>query len=325
MAVFPLLCSGAIFYSNSRLVADGVVSLSTGAFLAFHAAFFQFLAAALALSSAAGSVLGIVPLFERARPILETLPETSAAKGEPGALTGNIEISHAFFRYRADTPLVLRDLSLSVRPGEFVALVGASGCGKSTLFRLLLGFERLDSGAIHFDGQDLAGMNPQAVRRQIGVVLQNGQLQTGDIFENIAGTRPLTMDDAWAAARLAGLEDDIRAMPMGMHTVISEGGGGLSGGQRQRLMIARAIASRPRILLFDEATSALDNLTQAIVSRSLEQLQATRIVIAHRLSTVVKADRIFVLEAGRVVESGSYAELIAQEGLFAKLAQRQLA
>ena len=324
MSVFPLLCSGAIFYCNSLLVADGMVSLTTGAFLAFHAAFFQFLAGALALSSAAVSVLGIVPMFERARPILETLPESSAGKGEPGELTGNIEVTHAFFRYRPDSPLVLRDLSLSVRPGEFVALVGASGCGKSTLFRLLLGFERLDSGAIHFDGQDLAGMNPQAVRRQMGVVLQQGQLQTGNVFENIAGARVLTMDDAWNAARLAGLDEDIRAMPMGMHTVISEGGGGLSGGQRQRLMIARAIASRPRILLFDEATSALDNQTQAIVSRSLEALDATRIVIAHRLSTIVKADRIFVLEAGRVVQSGTYAELIAQEGLFAKLAQRQL-
>jgi ATP-binding cassette subfamily C protein len=324
MSVFPLLCSGAIFYCNSLLVADGVVSLTTGAFLAFHAAFFQFLAGALALSSAAVSVLGIVPMFERARPILETLPESSAGKGEPGELTGNIEVTHAFFRYRPDSPLVLRDLSLSVRPGEFVALVGASGCGKSTLFRLLLGFERLDSGAIHFDGQDLAGMNPQAVRRQMGVVLQQGQLQTGNVFENIAGARVLTMDDAWNAARLAGLDEDIRAMPMGMHTVISEGGGGLSGGQRQRLMIARAIASRPRILLFDEATSALDNQTQAIVSRSLEALDATRIVIAHRLSTIVKADRIFVLEAGRVVQSGTFAELMAQEGLFAKLAQRQL-
>ena len=182
-------------------------------------------------------------MFERARPILEALPETSGAKAEPGELTGHIEISRAIFRYRSDLPLVLRDVSISVRAGEFVALVGASGCGKSTLFRLLLGFERLESGAIHFDGQDLAGLNPQAVRRQIGVVLQNGQLQTGDIFENIAGARPLTLDDAWHAARLAGLEDDIRAMPMGMHTVISEGGGGLSGGQRQRLMIARAIAS----------------------------------------------------------------------------------
>jgi ABC-type bacteriocin/lantibiotic exporter with double-glycine peptidase domain len=206
-----------------------------------------------------------------------------------------------------------------------VALVGASGCGKSTLFRLLLGFERLDSGAIHFDGQDLAGMNLQAVRRQMGVVQQQSQLQTGNVFENIAGAQTLTIDDAWEAARLAGLDDDIRAMPMGMHTVISEGGGGLSGGQRQRLMIARAIASRPRILLFDEATSALDNQTQAIVSRSLQSLDATRIVIAHRLSTIEKADRIFVLDAGRVVQSGTYAELIAQEGLFAKLAKRQLA
>ena len=324
MSVFPLLCSGAIFYGNSLLVADGAVSLTTGAFLAFHAAFFQFLAAALSMSSAAVSVLGIVPMFERARPILETLPESSAAAAEPGELTGDIEISRAIFRYRPDLPLVLQDLSLRVRPGEFVAVVGASGCGKSTLFRLLLGFERLESGAIHFDGQDLSGMNPQSVRRQIGVVLQTGQLQTGDIFDNIAGARPIALKDAWEAARLAGLDEDIRAMPMGMHTVISEGGGGLSGGQRQRLMIARAIASRPRILLFDEATSALDNRTQAQVSRSLESLRTTRIVIAHRLSTIVNADRIYVLDGGRVAESGTYKELLALDGLFARLAKRQL-
>ena len=220
---------------------------------------------------------------------------------------------------------MLRDLSISIRAGEFVALVGASGCGKSTLFRLLLGFEKLESGAIHFDGRDLAGMNLQSVRRQIGVVLQNGQLQTGDIFQNIAGARLVTLDDAWEAARMAGLDEDIRAMPMGMHTVISEGGGGLSGGQRQRLMIARAIATRPRILLFDEATSALDNQTQAQVSRSLESLRTTRIVIAHRLSTIIKADRIYVLDGGRVAESGTYSELLARDGLFAKLAKRQLA
>ena len=324
-ATFPLLCSGAIFYWNSLTTANGAAGLTTGSFLAFHAAFFQFLSAALGLSSAVVSVLGIVPMFERARPILETLPEKTEGRSAPGELTGHIEISRAIFRYREDLPLVLRDLSISIRAGEFVALVGASGCGKSTLFRLLLGFEQLESGAIHFDGRDLAGMNLQAVRRQIGVVLQNGQLQTGDIFQNIAGARLVTLDDAWEAAHIAGLEEDIRAMPMGMHTVISEGGGGLSGGQRQRLMIARAIATRPRILLFDEATSALDNQTQAQVSRSLESLRTTRIVIAHRLSTIIKADRIYVLDGGRVAESGTYSELLARDGLFAKLAKRQLA
>ena len=324
IGVFPIVCSASIFYVNSLVVAGGAVRLSTGAFLAFHAAFFQFLGAALALSSAVVSVLGIVPLFDRARPILETLPESSAAKSQPGELSGNVEISRAVFRYRPDSPLVLRDLSLSVRAGEFVALVGASGCGKSTLFRLLLGFEHLESGAIHFDGQDLSGLDPQAVRRQIGVVLQNGRLQIADIFQNIVGSRQLTLEDAWEAARRAGLEEDIRAMPMGMHTLISDGGGGLSGGQRQRLLIARAIASRPRILLFDEATSALDNQTQAAVSRSLESLHATRIVIAHRLSTIVNADRIFVLENGCVAETGTYQELITRDGLFARLGRRQL-
>ena len=324
-STFPLLCSGAIFYGNSLAMEGGAAGLTTGSFLAFHAAFFQFLSAALGLSSALISVLGVVPLFERAKPILEALPEKTEGRAQPGELTGDVEINHAVFRYRHDLPLVLRDLSIQIRAGEFVALVGASGCGKSTLFRLLLGFEKLESGAVHYDGRDLAGMNLQSVRRQIGVVLQNGQLQTGDIFQNIAGARLVTLEDAWEAARMSGLDDDIKAMPMGMHTVISEGGGGLSGGQRQRLMIARAIATRPRILLFDEATSALDNQTQAQVSRSLEGLQATRIVIAHRLSTIVNADRIYVLDGGKVAESGNYRELLELDGLFAKLAKRQLA
>jgi NHLM bacteriocin system ABC transporter ATP-binding protein len=322
---FPLLSIAAIFYVNSALAGDSkFASLTTGQFLAFYAAFFGFLNAGLELSSAVVSVLGIVPLFERARPILATLPEVSAAKSYPGELTGAIEVSHVFFRYRRDLPLVLNGLSLKVHAGEFVALVGASGCGKSTLMRLLLGFEQPESGSIHFDGQDLAGLDLPAVRRQIGVVLQNGKLQTGDIFQNIIGALPLTIDDAWEAARQAGLDEEIRAMPMGMYTVLSEGGGGLSGGQRQRLMIARAIVAKPRMLLFDEATSALDNQTQAIVSRSLEALKATRIVIAHRLSTIVNADRIYVVDAGTVAEEGTYEVLLQKDGLFAKLAKRQL-
>jgi len=221
--------------------------------------------------------------------------------------------------------LVLRDVSIKVPAGRFVAIVGPSGSGKSTLFRMLMGFETPESGAIYFDDQDQAHLDVQALRQQVGVVLQSGRLLTDSLYRNIVGNARLTMEDAWAAAAMAGLEKDIQAMPMGMHTMISEGGGGLSGGQRQRVMIARAIVKKPRILLFDEATSALDNETQAIVSQSLESLQATRIVIAHRLSTIVHADYIYVMEKGVVVQEGTYQELIQQEGPFADLARRQTA
>jgi ATP-binding cassette subfamily C protein len=219
---------------------------------------------------------------------------------------------------------VLRDLSLKIHPGQFVAFVGSSGSGKSTLLRLLLGFEAPESGGIFYDGHDLSGLDIQAVRQQIGVVLQSSRPINGSIFNNIVGSAPLSVEDAWEAARLAGIEEDIRRMPMGMHTHLGDGGGSISGGQRQRLMIARAIVRRPRILLFDEATSALDNHTQAIVSRSLESLQATRIVIAHRLSTIVKADWIFVMDRGTLSQSGAYEQLLAQPGPFRDLAQRQM-
>jgi ATP-binding cassette subfamily C protein len=219
---------------------------------------------------------------------------------------------------------VLKNLSISIGAGEFVALVGPSGCGKSTLCRLLLGFEKADSGAIYFDGQDLAGLDRVAVRRQIGVVLQNGQLTAGDIFSNIVGASRLSMDDAWEAVKLAGMESDLRSMPMGMHTMISEGGSTISGGQKQRLMVARAIVRKPKILLFDEATSALDNTTQAIVTNSIATLRATRIVVAHRLSTIIGADRIFFIEQGRVVETGTFQQLMQLNGRFKALAERQL-
>ena len=204
-------------------------------------------------------------------------------------------------------------------------MVGGSGSGKSTILRLLLGFETPQAGSIYYDGQDLSGLDVDAVRRQLGVVLQNGQLSSAPIFENIAGGAQITLDEAWEAARMSGLADDIAAMPMQMHTVVSEGGGNFSGGQRQRLLIARALALKPRILLFDEATSALDNRTQAIVSESLDKLQVTRIAIAHRLSTIRHAHRIYVLQAGRVVQQGSFVELAAVEGLFAQLMARQMA
>jgi ATP-binding cassette subfamily C protein len=311
----------AIFYA----VYDWTGRFSPGDFLAFNAAFGQLFSATMLLAGAVIQVMMLVPIFERAKPILTTAPEVDTAKADPGELTGEIEVSHLAFRYDESGPLVLKDVSFRVEPGQFVALVGPTGCGKSTMMRLLLGFENPEAGAIYFDGKDLNGLDLQIVRRQMGVVLQNSTLFRGDILSNIIGSKPLTLDDAWEAALLSGLEVDIRQMPMGLYTIVSEGGGGLSGGQRQRLMIARAIVSKPRILIFDEATSALDNQTQAIVSKSLEGLKATRIVIAHRLSTVIHADRILVFEDGRLVQSGAYSELIGQQGLFAELVKRQLA
>ncbi len=299
-------------------------SLPLGEFLAFNAAFGQFLSAALSVVSVFSGVLAAVPIYERLRPILETVPEVDGSKAEPGELAGEIEFSHVSFRYHDDGPLVLDDVSFRAGPGEFIALVGPSGAGKSTCLRLILGFEKPTAGSIYFDGQDLAGLAVQSVRRQIGVVLQTGRPLAGSIFSNITGSANLTIDDAWEAARAAGLEDDIKAMPMGMHTIISEGAETFSGGQKQRILIARAIVSRPRILLFDEATSALDNRTQEIVSRSLEALKATRIVIAHRLSTIQNADRIYVVDSGRVVEEGTYQDLLRRNGPFARLAERQI-
>ena len=324
-SAFPVMAWVVIFYCASSLMkTSDTPRLTTGEFLAFVAAFVQFSTGALELSSALISVLNVIPLYERAKPILTSLPEVVPTQTAPPELTGSIDIHHVSFRYRDEGPLVLRDLSLGISAGQFAAFVGPSGSGKSTLFRLLMGFETPGSGAIYYDGQDLADLDVQAVRRQIGVVMQNARLMTGSIFRNIVGDGTLTIDDAWVAARLAGLEEDLNAMPMGMHTVVSEGGGGLSGGQRQRLLIARAIVRKPRIILFDEATSALDNRTQAIVSQSLKALNATRVVIAHRLSTVMHADRIYVLDRGSLVESGSYDELMAQGGLFTQMAKRQL-
>ena len=259
-----------------------------------------------------------------AEPILKSEPEIAEEKEASVKVSGNIEMSHVSFRYEQNTPYILRDLSLKIKAGEYVAIVGRTGCGKSTLVRLLLGFERPESGAVYYDHHDLTSLDPRVLRRQIGVVIQNGQLFQGDIFSNITLSAPqLTLDQAWEAAETAGIADDIRAMPMGMQTIISEGQGGISGGQKQRLMIARAIAPKPRILIFDEATSALDNKTQKQVSDALDGFHCTRIVIAHRLSTIRNCDRILVMDKGVIVEEGTYNELIDKKGMFADLVARQ--
>lgn len=298
--------------------------LSVATFLAFSVAFTQIMGSAIQMSSTISSALDVVPLYERSRPILEALPEASSARMEPPDLTGAIEISHVSFRYEPGGRAILNDVSLKISPGEFVAFVGPSGAGKSTILRLLLGFETPESGSVYYDREDLQHLNRQAVRRQIGTVFQHSRLTSGDLFRNIIGSAPLSLEDAWEAAKLSGLDADIKQMPMGMHTVISDGESTLSGGQRQRMLIARAIVTKPKILLFDEATSALDNLTQAKVARSLESLNATRVVVAHRVSTIVNADRICVIDGGKIVQQGTYAELAEAPGLFASLIKRQL-
>ena len=276
------------------------------------------------LSECAQHLPFLKPSLKLIEPILSEAPETSAGKTVVGRLSGAIEMSHVTFRYSEKSPVILDDLNLKIKPREYIAIVGRSGCGKSTLMRLLMGFEKPESGMVMYDQRDLAELDPASLRRNIGVVLQNGKLFAGSIFSNITISAPwLTLKEAWEAAEMAGMADDIRNMPMGMHTLISEGSGGISGGQKQRLMIARAIAPKPKILMFDEATSALDNITQKKVSDTLDTLNCTRVVIAHRLSTIRNCDRILVMDKGKIAEDGSYDELIAKNGLFAELVERQ--
>jgi ABC-type bacteriocin/lantibiotic exporter with double-glycine peptidase domain len=292
--------------------------------MAFAASFGMMSAALFTLTKTGLKASMVKPMLDMVKPLLETETEIDVNKRVLSGLRGGIEINNVSFRYSEDMPLVLDDVSLKIRPGQYVAIVGASGCGKSTLFRLLLGFEKPVKGAIYYDGKDMNSFDLKSLRRHIGCVIQNGKLMSGDIFSNIIVSAPtLTLDAAWEAAELAGIAEDIRAMPMGMHTLVAEGGGGLSGGQKQRLMIARAIAPKPKILMLDEATSALDNITQKHVSASLNSLKCTRIVIAHRLSTIKQCSRIIFLEKGKIVEDGTYGELTALNGKFAELVKRQ--
>jgi len=293
-------------------------------YYAFNAAYGMVSGAFMSLAGIAATIARFKPVMAMAKPIMDAEPEVSEGKLVIDRISGAIELNNISFRYREDMPLILDDLSLKIRAGQYVAIVGSTGCGKSTLMRILLGFEKPQKGAVYYNGKDLNTIDLKSLRRKIGVVMQNGKLFQGDIFSNITISAPhLTMDEAWEAAEMAGLAEDIRNMPMGMHTIISEGSGGISGGQRQRLMIARAIAPRPKIIMFDEATSALDNITQKTVSDSLEKLRCTRIVIAHRLSTIRACDRIIYLEKGKIVEDGAYDELIALNGKFAELVERQ--
>ena len=320
-ATYQGLSLAILYGATAWLAAD---KLSAGFFIAFLAAFGAFQSAFMEFARSALSVFAVMPQYERGKPVLQATLENDSSKADPGRLKGEIKVSALAFGYGDDGPRIFDGLELSVEAGQAVAVVGPSGSGKSTLLRLLLGFERPRNGAILYDGQDLQSLDLSLLRRQIGVVLQTGRVFAGSILENIRGSADLSIDQCLEAAHAAGLESDLAQMPMGLHTPLTEGASTLSGGQRQRILIARALASRPKLLFLDEATSALDNRTQAVVTDTLDQLGVTRIIVAHRLSTVRNADRIYYIDGGRVLEQGSFDDLMALDGRFAALATRQL-
>lgn len=319
--IFTTLLSAAFYYLAIAREAD----LSMGGFLGFMSAFGAFSGAILSMLDAFSISSSITPLYERVKPILQQPPDYDAQEQVLEELSGRIEMDHVVFAYIKGGDQILKDISFQAEPGEYIGIVGPSGCGKSTLMKILLGFEMPDQGKVYFDGTDITKLNKRELRKKMGVVLQDGKVFAGSIYENITLTAPKTdLDRVLQVIREVGLESDIAMMPMGIHTYLSEGGGTISGGQQQRILIARAILGDPKILLFDEATSALDNVTQEMVCESLEKLHTTRIVIAHRLSTIMKCDRILVMNEGRIVEEGTYKELLEKKGLFYELASRQI-
>ena len=328
--VMPNLGTLLVYIVITRLMAEAASSPSlnapnVGQLLGFFSAFGTFIGSAAGFAGLLIGAFDMPVIYERARPILETEPETADLREDAGILEGRIQLDRVSYRYSGDLPLALDSVSFEVSAGEHLAIVGPSGSGKSTLVRLLLGFAAPEDGDIRYDGKPLNGLRLDSVRRQIGTVLQTNTLFSGSLMEAIAGGCLIAEEEAWHAAELAGLADEIRAMPMGMQTMVPEGGGTLSGGQRQRVAIARALIRQPRILIFDEATSALDNRTQATVTGSLESMAITRIVIAHRFSTIRHADRIVVLDQGQVQEQGSCETLMQNQGLFFRMMEPQIA
>ncbi|MDR2570377.1 MAG: ATP-binding cassette domain-containing protein, partial [Oscillospiraceae bacterium] len=302
----------------------GIAAIGMSDYLAFMAAYGAMSGAIMMLSGLAHTFTDIKVNLEMVRPLMECEPEIHENKKQITTLSGSMEMNNISFRYHKDGPLILDNINLKIRKGDYIAIVGKTGSGKSTLLRLLLGFETPETGDIYYDGHSLSDLDLRALRQCIGVDLQNGKLMAGSIFSNIVLTAPWkTLFDAWEAAELAGIAEDIREMPMGMHTMIAEGGGGISGGQRQRLLIARALISKPKLIFFDEATSALDNITQSHVGNSVASLKATRVIIAHRLSTIKGCSRVVVLDEGKIVEQGGYEELMEKQGQFYELIKRQ--
>lgn len=321
-SALPAIVGAALFAIAVASEPDGP---SIADFLVIYAASMVFYRAVVGLGRSFEAMATVVPAYEQIRPILDAMPDGHPQARSNVELNGSISFDHVSFGYEPDGPQVLSDISIHARAGEFIGIVGESGAGKSTLLRLALGLERPTSGAVYFDGRDLEHLDKRSVRRQMGVVVQDVPLQPGNILDNIIGIGDdLSLDDAWRAARLADVEYDIVAMPMGMFTPVGDNASTFSGGQIQRILIAAALVRNPRVLLFDEATSWLDNDSQARVMQGIQSLSATRIVIAHRLSTIRNADRIYVLQDGQVAQEGTFDELVQQDGPFSGLVQRQM-
>ena len=322
-AALPFLAGGVLLFA---VVSVGDRNAPIGDFLVVYTVFIAFQSAIARLGESFGTIAAMLPAFDQMRPLLAAVPETEVEGDPVEYLGGEILFDRISFRYDPDGPLILDDVTIHARPGEFVAIAGESGAGKSTLFRLALGIDRPTAGAVYYDGRDLRHLNLKQVRRDIGAVPQSVGLHPQDLWDNLVGHRfEVTSDEVWAAVRVADIEDEIRGMPMGMMTMVGTSGSVLSGGESQRVTIARSVIGSPRIMLFDEATNWLDNESQAKVMQNLTALTSTRVVIAHRLSTLEQADRIYVMQAGKVAESGSFDELMEVDGVFRNLIKRQIA
>ena len=322
-AALPFLAGGVLLFA---VAAAGDRNIPVGDFLVVYIVFIAFQSAIARLGESFGAIAAILPAFDQMRPLLATVPE-AAVEGEPvERLGGEVLFDRISFRYDPDGPLILDDVTMRARPGEFIAITGESGAGKSTLFRLALGIDSPSAGAVYYDGRDLRHLNLKQVRRKVGSVPQSVRLHPQDLWDNIVAHHEApTTEEVWQTARSAGIEKEIKAMPMGMMTMVGASGAVLSGGESQRVTIARSLLDSPRVMLLDEATNWLDNENQAAVMQNLALLTSTRIVIAHRLSTLQQADRIYVLQTGKVVQTGSFNELMEEEGVFRELVKRQVA
>ena len=325
-AVVAIPISSVVIFAilTARLLNSGgnvQFDATTASFIAFNAAYASFNGSFASAVDIIADVSGRVSvLWGRVEPILITDVETgfknSAVRKE---ISGSFEVSKLTYAFPDSQSLLFDQLSLSIPAGKYTAITGPSGCGKSTLMRFILGFLKPTSGEILVDGESLENLSIRSYRKQIGVVMQSASFNPGSIYDIICGGLHRSENEVWEALRKAAVDDEVRQLPMGLETLLTDSGSSLSGGQMQRIAIARALMNNPSVLILDEATSALDNISQKIISDMIDQMSITRIAIAHRLSTIRHADQIIVLQKGKPVEIGTWEEHIEAGGYLSKI------